>query len=283
MIDCHLHLQDPRFEPCLPAILTDLRNAGVTRLVVNGTHPGDWDAVAGLAARFPEVAASYGLHPWRVGTEPETWLVELESRLASDDRSGIGEIGLDRFLRGHDLPRQLPVFAAQLDLARRLRRPVTIHCLRAWGHLLDALENAALPQGFLLHSYGGPPEFVDRFVALGAYFSLSGGFFRPGKEAKRAVFDRVPRNRILLESDAPDMAPPAAMVRFRVPGDADGTLNHPANLVAIHQRFAEESGIPAADFASLLESNFRSWWRFPEAAPQAPIALPRASQRSDML
>lgn len=283
MIDCHLHLQDPRFEPCLPAILRDLRNAGVTRLVVNGTHPGDWDAVAGLAARFPEVSASYGLHPWRVGTEPETWLLELEGRLASDSGSGIGEIGLDRRVRGHDLPHQLPVLAAQLDLARRLRRPVTIHCLRAWGHLLDALENAALPQGFLLHSYGGPPELVDRFVALGAFFSLSGGFFRPGKEAKRAVFARVPRDRILLESDAPDMTPPAAMVRFQVPGDADGSLNHPGNLVSIHQRFAEESGIPAADLASLLESNFRSWWRLPEDPSQAPIAVSSDSQSEDML
>lgn len=257
MIDCHLHLQDPRLADSVAEIMGTVRALGIGRLVVNGTHPGDWDAVAALAAEHAEVIPSFGLHPWRVGGEPEGWLADLEARLVQHPGAGIGEIGLDRWIRGSDFGRQREVFAAQLDLAKRLERPVSIHCLRAWGALIEALDATGLERGPLLHSYGGPMEMVGGFAARGAFFSISGYFFRPGKERKLAAFDAVPGDRLLIESDAPDMAPPPEMLRHAL---ADGNLNHPGNLVAVYEAVAARYGLGFEELVKRTRRNFEAWY-----------------------
>lgn len=283
MIDCHLHLQDGRLSSHLEDVLATTRAEGITRLVVNGTHPGDWESVARLASQVPEVAPCYGLHPWKVGTEPDHWLGELEGRLKADPRAGVGEIGLDRWIKNFDFDRQREVFSAQLGLAGDLGRPVTIHCLQAWGTLAEVLETAPRPGRFLLHSYGGPVEMIDRFVSMGAYFSISGYFFRPGKESKLAAFDRIPRDRLLVETDAPDMAPPPELVRFSLPGHENPQPNHPGNLGSIHEAFALRLGMATADLVALVGENFAEWYGTVPPDAQRPIAVSRESQRSDML
>jgi TatD DNase family protein len=283
MIDCHLHLQDVRLSSSLEEVLATIRALGITRLVVNGTHPDDWESVASLAARVPEVIPCYGLHPWKVGTEPGNWLGELGERLRADPRAGVGEIGLDRWIKNHDLDRQREVFVAQLALAGSLGRPVTIHCLQAWGSLAESLETAARPRRFLLHSYGGPVGMIDRFVSLGAFFSISGYFFRPGKESKLAVFDHIPRDRLLVETDAPDMAPPPELVRFSPPSCGAPEPNHPGNLGSIYEAFARRLGMAVEDLVALVEDNFAEWFGPSEPGPQRPIAVSSESQRSDML
>lgn len=283
MIDCHLHLQDERLSSRLEEVLATTRALGITRLVVNGTHPGDWESVARLASQVPEVIPCYGLHPWKVGSEPDEWLGELERRLQADPGAGVGEIGLDRWIKNFDFDRQREVFLAQLALAGSLGRPVTIHCLQAWGSLAEVLETAPRPGRFLLHSYGGPVEMIDRFVSLGAFFSISGYFFLPGKESKLAAFDRVPRNRLLVETDAPDMAPPPERVRFSLSGCDDPEPNHPGNLGSIHEAFALRLGMTTADLVALVGENFAEWFGTAEPGAQRPIAVSRESQRSDML
>ena len=264
MIDCHLHLQDPRLAADLGEILATARSIGIGRFIVNGTGPDDWKRVAELAAGHPEVTPSFGLHPWKVGKEPADWLEDLESRLLDHPDAGVGEIGLDRWIEGHDLDRQARVFVSQMELAVRLERPLSIHCLRAWGRLHEILSEKPPTTGFLLHSYGGPAEMVERFVELGAYFSISGYFLHPSKASKLAVFDRVPRDRILLETDAPDMTPPTALRPYLVasaPAEAgDRTPNHPANLVAIHAAVAERWEMTPGELEQLVARNFQSWW-----------------------
>ena len=263
MIDCHLHLQDPRLAQDLEGIVATTRSLGISRLVVNGTRPGDWDAVERLASRYPEVLPQFGLHPWHVGKESPGWLDDLEERLRRHPEAGVGEIGLDRWIRGSDFARQKEVFSAQLELAGRLGRPVSVHCLRAWGSLLDSLAELAPASGLLLHSYGGPAELLPDLVAKGAFFSLSGYFFREEKSSKLAVFDEVPRDRLLVETDAPDMAPPPSMRRYRVRGDADdGTgesPNHPANLVLVYEALAARWGLPVAETVARVRRNFEAW------------------------
>lgn len=263
MIDCHLHLQDPRLAESLPEIMKTVRSLGIQRLVVNGTCPRDWDAVESLASIYPEVTPSFGLHPWRVGTEPEGWLEDLERRLIRHPAAGVGEIGLDRWIRGHDLEKQRAVFLPQLALAERLGRSVSIHCLHAWGSLLEILTERERKAGLLLHSYGGPAEMVERFVEMGAFFSLSGYFFRPEKAGKLAVFDRVPVDHLLLETDAPDMMPPPALRRFELPGGSVTELNHPGNLVALHEAAALHFLVSSEAFEELLTRNFARWWHHP--------------------
>lgn len=283
MIDCHLHLQDERLSTCLEEILATIRAVGITRLVVNGTHPGDWESVASLASQIPEVIPCYGLHPWKVGSESGSWLGKLEDRLRADPRAGVGEVGLDRWVKNFDFDRQRKVFSAQLALAGSLGRPVTIHCLQAWGPLVEMLESTSRPRHFLLHSFGGPVGMIDRLVDLGAFFSVSGYFFRPGKESKLAAFERIPRDRLLVETDAPDMAPPRELMRFALPGGTGPEANHPGNLVAIHEALAIRLGMATTDLIALVEENFAVWLGTGTTTAQPLIAISRESQRSDML
>jgi TatD DNase family protein len=149
------------------------------------------------------------VHPWYVKEQPPDWIEQLRALLLRHPEAGVGEVGLDRWIEQPDVPLQMQFFNAQLDLAHELERPLSIHCLRAWGVMQETLTAAKLPRcGFLLHSYGGSAELVPSFVILGAYFSVSPYFFHPRKAAQLEVFLQVPLDRLLLETDAPDMWPP---------------------------------------------------------------------------
>ncbi len=260
MIDCHLHLQDQKLYSEADGIMCRLREIGVKTLVVNGTGPDDWDRVADLAVRFSEVVPFFGLHPWKVNEVGAGWADLLGEYLERFPESGVGEIGLDKWIRNHDVEKQKEVFAQQLAMACEMRRSVAVHCLQAWGHLLECIKGvrsgaSTLLSPILLHSYGGPDEMIEDFVELGAYFSVSGYFFRPEKSEKLAVFEKVPGNRLLIETDAPDMMPPSNLRA----DDCDSDTNHPANIKAVYKAVADWRRKPLSELIPQTESNARSW------------------------
>jgi len=270
MTDAHLHLQDPVFEESLEEIAATLRKEGVRRWVVNGTSPDDWNRVGELSERYGEVVPFYAVHPWRIDGLANDWELRLREVLEASADAGVGETGLDRWIRPRDPARQREVFLAHLKIAREYRRVLSIHCLRAWGSLLECLESDPPDRPFLLHSYSGPRELVSRFAELGGFFSLSGYFFRPDKEAKLAVFAAVPEDRTLLETDAPDMAPPDSMRSYRIaPSPSWETAkngnptkaepNHPANLVAVYQAYAWWKGLSLEEATALVSNNATAW------------------------
>ena len=186
--DAHNHLQDARLGERVE-VIAELEALPIAKAVVNGTRPQDWPLVKDLARKHKWVVPSYGLHPWYVNQPCENWQEELE-RLLRDEPGAVGEIGLDRWIENYDSAKQESVFVWQLRLAAKLRRPATIHCLKAFGPLLEILQSEKVPAGFLLHSYGGPAEMVQQFARLGAYFSISGYFAHERKERQREVFMR---------------------------------------------------------------------------------------------
>ncbi len=256
-IDAHLHLQDPRLAPDFESILSELRQAGISRWMVNGTSPDDWAGVAGIAATNPEAIAGYGLHPWKVNGFGFEGLEKLESFLREDPDAFVGEIGLDKWIRDHDIVLQKRCFLRQLEMANRHGRSTAIHCLQSWGSLRECLKEVPPAKPFLLHSFGGPREMIGEFLDLGAYFSISGYFFRADKAHKLAVFDDIPFDRILLESDAPDMLPPAEMINTAL---GDG-LNHPVNLVRIYEAYAAHVSRPLETVIDQLAENFSHWYQ----------------------
>ncbi len=167
MIDCHLHLQDQSFSGNLDEIMSVSRKAGISTQVVNGTCPEDWNAVANLAGKFQEVEPSFGLHPWKINQAGKGWLETLEDWLLKFPNAGVGEIGLDRWIKGHDLAAQSRAFVAQLELAGRHDRPVSVHCLKAWGSMSNSIDRVGTPLRILFHSFTGPVEMVDALVARG--------------------------------------------------------------------------------------------------------------------
>ena len=262
LYDAHNHLQDPRLAPHLDRILPALRSAGVARCVVNGTSAADWPRVAELAHREPHlIQPSFGLHPWQVPSRRKDWLAVLKEHLAAFPHPALGECGLDRWIENHDLDDQRDVFLAHLELATGRNLPLSIHCLRAWGPLLDCLRKHPLPErGFLLHSYGGSTELVPELVELGAYFSFSGAFLDPRKSKVREAFRAVPLERILIETDAPDMLPPPEGRPLDLL-DPDGRpLNHPANLPAIADGLAADLQLSPATLRQRVEGNYHAFF-----------------------
>jgi TatD DNase family protein len=246
--DSHNHLQ--RFAD--PArIIAEMRDAGVAGCVVNGTGEDDWDDVARLAETFPDfVQPAFGLHPWKAHLRTDKWLRVLEGFLDRFPNASIGECGLDGWVTEPSLEIQRDAFLPQLALARERALPVTIHALKAWGPLFAAFEQEKPPEKFLLHSFGGSPELVKRLADLGAWFSFSGYFLQPRKAKVVEAFKTVPRDRLLVETDAPDMMPPEEFITHHA---SEG--NHPANLVRIAEGLASRLGMDVGHLAGIATRN----------------------------
>ena len=257
LYDAHNHLQDVRLDSQRGAVLRTAVEQGVAVMVVNGTSEGDWSEVAVLADRRSEIRPAYGLHPWFTSERADGWEQRLINMLNADPNASVGEIGLDRWIEGHDIDDQESVFHSQLEIARELNRPATIHCLKAWGRLMDVLRSARIPErGFLLHSYGGPSELIHELSELGARFSISGYFAHARKTKQREVLRRVSIDRLLLETDAPDMQPPDEWNRFPLV-DPDGRpCNHPANIRAVYEFGSEMFGMSIEALADVVGRNF---------------------------
>jgi TatD DNase family protein len=253
--DAHNHLQDVRLGDPEPVIAA-MKSAGVTGCVVNATRESDWAAVAALATAHPDfVRPAFGIHPWQAHTAEEGWRDRLGKWLEKFPQASVGECGLDHWVKEPALELQRPIFADQVQLARELDRPLTIHCLKAWGALFEIFDVTLPPARFLLHSFGGSRETAERLVRLGGWFSFSGDFLQPRKSAGLGVFRQLPRDRILLETDAPDMVPPPEFIAHPLGRNA----NHPANLPTIGAGLARALGIPAEVLAEITEANARRW------------------------
>lgn len=272
LYDAHNHLQDPRLTPHRPAILDAIQRENIARMVVNGSTEDDWPEVLALAQTTTRILPSFGYHPWYIDQRSSQWLSRLIDCL-DQVPSAIGEIGLDRWIPNHNLPDQESVFLAQWRLAAQRSLPVSIHCLRAWGRLYDLIRaNPGPPCGFLLHSYGGPPDLVLPLAKLGAYFSFPGYYAHPRKERQRAAFRQVPRDRLLIETDAPDQLPPESCVRYPLIEATSGRpIHHPANLRAIYEFVAAMLDEPLHQLATRIEANFQ---RLFHPFPARPSGLP---------
>lgn len=238
--DAHDHLQAYSSKEASDEALRLAAQAGVETMLCSGTSPGDWEAVLALAAGNKGIVPFFGLHPWFLKEGAPGWLDALESFLLRVP-SGVGEIGLDGGVNASDPARQEGVFTAQLRLAKKLGRPACLHCVKAWGRMLAVVKEEA-PGPVMFHSYGGPPELVPAFAALGAYFSFSGAIMDGKREKLRRALLAVPAERLLFETEAPD-------------ADAPGWRAGPAGIVEVLSAAAAVLGRPAEELAALSWAN----------------------------
>jgi TatD DNase family protein len=255
LVDSHLHLQDPVFVPDFPDVLKRARDAGVKVMICNSTSEKDWDRVRELADRVPEIVPCFGIHPWYLAHRQTGWQDRL-SALLETIPSAIGEAGLDRWYEDRDEGQQEEVFRDQLQLARRHGRPIMVHCLKAWGWLQRMLDEAGeLPAGFLLHAYGGPVELIAPLSEKGAYFSFAGNVLDERKVRMRKALRAVPSDRLLLETDSPDLPPPEIYRVGGVPVEGRRYRNEPANLAATLPAIAALRGEEPGKLAHTLRDN----------------------------
>lgn len=257
LFDSHCHLQDQRLAAHLPAVLERAHAAGVGGMLCCGSEESDWAGVAALAERDPAIRPAYGLHPWYVASRSPDWLARLQDRLG-DPRAVMGEIGLDRALDPGTFAEQEAVFLAQIRLAAERRRPVSAHCRRAWGRLMELLDaHGWPPDGIVLHSYSGGRDLVPALVRRGAFFSFSGAVTHDNNRRGREAAAAVPADRLLVETDAPDIpaALPADVPVLR--GEDGRPLSEPAHLLQVAAAVAALRGVSPAEVAAQTSRNAR--------------------------
>lgn len=259
LFDAHNHLAHPDLQVVLAEIETQLEAIGLQTAVVNGTSPADWLQVLKLAARSTRVLPAVGLHPWFVNDAPADWQQQFLRALDAGARA-VGEVGLDRWIEGYHLPAQLEAFRWQVAQATTRNLPLSIHCLKAMGLLLETLTELQLPaRGFHLHAYNGAAEQVAPLAQLGAYFSFNCGQLKPQARRVRAAIRAVPLERLLIETDAPDMLPPPELREFELAG-GNTALNHPANIRRAYHAIAELRQVDPDHLATQVARNFERFF-----------------------
>lgn len=243
--DTHCHLQDERLIADLPSVMERSFTSGVSSLLCCGSCEDDWDTVAAIAGRYQQVLPAFGLHPLYVSQRSNAWLSKLETMLRRFPVSAVGEIGLDHTLDKRDDADQFAVFLDQLDLSRSFRRPVSVHCRRAWGSLLELLRKSPeYGNSMIIHSYSGSPELVRELESYGVMLSFSGAITyeknRKASEAVRLVSDAF----LLIETDSPDLPP----VNHEGP-------NEPSSLRQIADAVARLRGVTGDEIITLTSAN----------------------------
>ncbi len=226
---------------------------------MNGTRESDWDAVAALCQAHPLLRPAFGLHPWHVAQRTAQWEQTLTRFLDHYPLASIGESGLDCWIAGHDIADQQRVFIRQWEIASERNIAITVHCLKAHEPLRQVLQKHRGPaRGFLLHAYAGPPDMADFFMNCGAHFSFPPYFLHERKAPRGALFQSLPADRILIETDAPDLVPPAGHNRRPIKNpDTGEALNHPANLIAAYEALAKLRGGSVEQLAVTVADNWR--------------------------
>lgn len=221
---CHLHVAEVPGGPQGAFHLA--MEAGLQGMVVNATCEDDWMEVLTFCQSSPALYPAIGIHPWKADQASKGWEARLSELLRSNPSASVGEAGLDGCLENISLELQEEVFRKQLRLARSFNRPITIHCVRAWGALQRVLESEPPPAaGVLLHGYGGSVELIPVFCEMGCYFSFSSYIGDARRSRLRDGFLAVPEERLLLESDAPDMSGPLFLL-----STSQAALSQPADL-----------------------------------------------------
>lgn len=258
-LDAHNHLHDARLTPFRAGFLEALPLLNVTGGVVNGTRESDWDAVAALCSENEWLRPAFGLHPWYVKDRSAEWERSLIKYLEGNSHSTLGETGLDCWIEGHDIEDQKSVFTRQLAIARERNSTITVHCVRAHEPLRQVLmKNAPPARGFLLHAWSGPASLTDFLLERGAHFSFPLYFMHARKAAQRELFRTLPADRVLVETDAPDLVPPDEINGYPICQTESGQpLNHPANLPATYEALAAIRGITVEELAVTVQTNWQ--------------------------
>lgn len=248
-VDTHCHLDDSSLAGRLPAVLARAEAAGVSRFIIPGVGPDHWDDIMRLSRQDPRICVAPGIHPLRAAACCDDSLARLEQLAA--DTVAIGEIGLDNT---YQIPRdvQQRAFRAQLRLAVRRGLPVILHCRRAFADLLAILREERVDTvGGVMHAFSGSPEIAAECVRLGLCIGVAGPVTYDNAVRPVEVVRRTPLDQLLLETDAPDLAP----VPYR------GMCCEPAYLLEIARKVAAVRGIEVEEVARMTTANAERLFR----------------------
>lgn len=256
LIDTHCHLDFPDFEAERDAIIERARAAGVGQMITISTRVKKFDTILGIAEHYPNVFCSVGTHPHNADEELDIETEDLVRLSAHPKVVAIGEAGLDYFYDNAPREAQAIGLRRHIAAARETQLPLVIHSRSADEDMADILTEetgkGAFP--FLLHCFSSGPDLAKVGVELGGYISFSGILTFPKSEELRDIAKTVPHDRMIVETDAPYLAPKP----FR------GKRNEPAYVAHTADVLAETIGVSREDIATLTTNNaFRVFSKMP--------------------
>lgn len=259
-IDTHTHLDFPDFDADRQQVLQRCAQAGVERLVILGVYRQNWDRLWPLVEADPHLFAAFGLHPIYLEQHQPSHLDDLAQRLQQLTRHpqccAVGEIGLDYFLPELDRQRQQALFDAQLRIAADAQLPALLHVRRAHADTIATLKRHRLPRGGIVHAFAGSLEEAREYIKLGFRLGLGGAATWPQATRLRRTLAALPLDSLVLETDAPDMAP-----HFHA-----HQRNSPEFLPRICLELAVLRGEPVERFARACRHNSCELFGWPDTA-----------------
>ncbi len=232
LVDTHVHINFDVFQGNLSSLRQRWQDAGVVHLVHSCVEPEEFQGIQSLADRFPELSFAVGLHPLDVDKWQDNTAEQIRNLAGSDRRVvAIGETGLDFYKADND-DRQILALQAQLRIAKELDKPVIIHCREAAARLREVLVDFWSNEGQVrgvMHCWGGNEEETRWFLDLGFYISYSGIVTFKNAKQVQAAAKIVPRDRLLVETDCPFLAP--------VP--RRGKTNEPSYVLHVAKKVAQ--------------------------------------------
>ena len=249
LVDSHCHLDFPDFAPDLDGTVERARAAGVGLMLTISTKLSQFPSVLAVAERYPDVWCSVGVHPHEAATEGQDATTDHLLELARHPKVvGFGETGLDFYYEHSPREAQETAFRAHIAAARQAGLPLIVHTRDAdveMGNIL-AEEMALGTFGGLLHCFSSSRQLADKAVELGFHISLSGIVTFKKSDELRAIAASVPMDRLLVETDAPYLAP----VPMR------GKRNEPAFVAHTAAKLAETKGVTPETLATATTENF---------------------------
>lgn len=242
LIDTHCHLDWEPLAGSVDAVLARAKAAGVAGCLTVGTTVATSRRAVELArphtnrvgvgaSRFPAVRAAVGIHPNDAEAATDEAIAAIEALAQSPEVAAIGEVGLDYYRRSASPEAQRRALARFIRLAARRGLPLVLHCREAHEPLLELLRGqAAGPVRGVIHCASGPPAFIESALTLGLHISFAGNVTFPNAEPLRALVSLVPDDRLLLETDAPFLAPQPVRGRPNEPAHVAHTAAYLAQL-----------------------------------------------------
>ncbi len=250
LTDSHCHLDDRQFEADREAVIERALAAGIQTMLAVGSGDGPPDLEAGirLAESHPAIYATVGIHPHEAQKACGAVLRRLEELCEHPRVVALGEIGLDYHYNFSPRQTQQAVFAEQLRIARDAGLPVVIHTREAWPDTLRLIEQhwKGARQGGIMHCFSGGPDQARQAVEMGFHVSFAGVVTFPRAVEVQQAAMVVPLERILIETDAPYLAP----VPYR------GKRNEPAFIVHTARKLAELRGEAVEVLSAAASANF---------------------------
>jgi TatD DNase family protein len=260
LVDSHCHLDFPDFAAEREAVITRARAAGVGTMLTIGTRLDQFPAVRAIAESYADVWCSVGAHPHEASEHAATTAAELAALAAHPRVIGIGETGLDFHYDHSPRETQERVFRAHIAAARDTGLPLIIHAREA-DDAITAILREEQPPAAVLHCFSSGRALAEAAIELGYYLSISGIVTFRNAEDLRAIVRDLPLDRLLVETDAPYLAPQP----YR------GKRNEPAFVAATAAAVAALKGVEPEHLASITSENF--FKLFSKATPPAGSGL----------